>query len=116
LWIATSKAGERITGSNALLVDGVSVSVQGQAQDGEQLIVKASSRPAAGLRALLTDPLRVAAAAAFRVARDNDNLSIVKATLQDLIGEGTGAPAAIRSGGLGGAAGGAVRYRWCWAA
>jgi flagellar hook-associated protein FlgK len=94
LWIATNKAGERITGSNALLVDGVSVSVQGQAQDGEQLIVKASSRPAAGLRALLSDPLRVAAAAAFRVARDNDNLSTVKATLHDLIGDGTGAPAA----------------------
>jgi flagellar hook-associated protein FlgK len=94
LWIATNRAGERITGSNSLLVDGVSISVQGQAEDGEQLIVKASSRPAAGLRALLIDPLRVAAAAAFRVVRDNDNLSTLKATLQDLIGQGPSAPAA----------------------
>jgi len=86
LWTATDRAGERVTGSSSLLVDGVSVTVQGQAEDGEQLTVKASSRPAAGLRALITDPLRVAAAAAFRVARDNDNLSTVKATLLDLIG------------------------------
>jgi flagellar hook-associated protein FlgK len=103
LWVAENRAGERITGSNALLVDGVAITIQGQAVDGEQLVVKASSRPAAGLRSLLTDPLRVAAASAFRVFRDNDNLSTVKATLEDRFNDPVGpmpAPVLGSTGGL----------------
>jgi len=102
LWVATNRSGERITGSNSLLVDGVAINLQGQGADGEQLVVKASSRPAAGLRALLNDPLRVAAASAFRVVRDNDNLSTVKATLEDRIGQGVGAAPAPVLGSPGG--------------
>jgi hypothetical protein len=92
LWLATNRDGERITGATSLLVDGVAIDLQGQGADGEQLVVRSSSRPAGGLRALLDDPLRVAAASAFRVARDNDNLSTVKATLDDLIGKDPGGP------------------------
>ncbi len=102
LWVATNRAGERITGSGSLLVDGVAISLQGQATDGEQVVVKASSRPAAGIRALVSDPMRVAAAAAFRATRSNDNLSTVRATVADLIGD---APLQFPAPALGAASG-----------
>lgn len=91
LWVATSRSGERITGVNVLGVDGVTVRINGQAVNGEQLTVHASSRPAAGLFALEGDPKRVAAASSFRAVRGVDNLSDVKAAVVDNIARGSGA-------------------------
>lgn len=87
LWVATDSAGRRITGATSLEVDGVAINLQGAPVNGEQVTVRASSRPAAGLRSLITDPMKVAAAASFRVLRDNDNLSTVKATVSDRIAD-----------------------------
>ncbi|NBP46215.1 MAG: flagellar hook-associated protein FlgK, partial [Betaproteobacteria bacterium] len=94
LWIATNRAGERITGVNSLDIDGVTVNLTGQPVDGEQLVVRSSSRPAAGIEAVLDDPMKVAAASAFRVVRGVDNLSTVKASVVDEIGLNDPAPAA----------------------
>jgi flagellar hook-associated protein FlgK len=87
LWVAENRAGQKVTGLNSLTVDGVTVNVQGAAVNGEQLIVRASSRPAAGLVTVQDDANRVAAAASFRATRSNSNTSTVKATVRDLINE-----------------------------
>ncbi len=94
LWVATNRAGERVTGLDSLDIDGVTVSINGNPVDGEQLLVRSSSRPAAGIRSLVDDPLKVAAASAFRVVRGVDNLSTVKASVLDDIGRIADAPAA----------------------
>ena len=104
LWTATDRNGQRITGARQLEINGVTLTLQGNPQDGEQVIVHASSRAAAGLRSLQNDPLRVAAAGAFRVMRDTDNLSAVKATVSDLTAQRTPAPPAPVLGSRGGLA------------
>lgn len=101
LWVAENRAGQKVTGLNALTVDGVTVTVQGGAVNGEQLMVRASSRPAAGLKTVQEDANRVAAAASFRATRSNSNTSAVKATVQDFIGSSVAQAAPL----LGSAAG-----------
>jgi len=96
LWVTTNRAGERITGVNSLSVGGVTVRLQGNPINGEQLVVHASSRPAAGLHALQSDPKLVAVASSFRAVRGVDNLSLAKATVVDQITQGGGgAPAPL---------------------
>jgi flagellar hook-associated protein FlgK len=94
LWVATDSEGRRIVGSTSLEVDGVTINLQGAPVNGEQVTVRASSRPAAGLRSVIDDPMKVAAAASFRVVRDNDNISTVRATVTDQIGSSLSANAA----------------------
>jgi len=103
LWEATDRNGERITGVSALTVRGVTVTLKGNPVNGEQVVVRASSRPAAGLYSLQSDPKVVAAASSFRAVRGVDNLSTGKATVLDQISQGSGdaaAPLLGTSGGL----------------
>ncbi|NBU50984.1 MAG: hypothetical protein EBS47_13110, partial [Betaproteobacteria bacterium] len=104
LWVTTNRAGERVTGVNSLSVGGVTVRLQGTPVNGEQLVVHASSRPAAGLHALQSDPKLVAAASSFRAVRGVDNLSLAKATVIDQISQGGGAAPAPLLGTPGGLA------------
>ena len=104
LWVATNREGERISGVNALTVDGVTIQVKGAAVNGEQLVVHASSRPAAGIYALVSDPKLVAAATSFRAVRGVDNLGIAKATIVDDISQGGGTAPAPLMGSTGGLA------------
>lgn len=77
LWVATDTAGRRITGTHSLTVDGVTVAIQALGAsapaDGDRLRIQADRRPAAGLVALQEDPLRIAAARAFRVVAAAQN-------------------------------------------
>ena len=104
LWVATDRNGERVTGVSALSVGGVTVTLKGNPVNGEQVVVRASSRPAAGLYALQSDPKLVAAASSFRVVRGVDNLSTVKASILDQISQGAGQAAAPLLGTAGGLA------------
>ncbi len=94
LWVATDRNGARVTGVSALSIGGVTVTLKGAPVNGEQVVVRASARPAAGLHALQSDPKLVAAASSFRAVRGVDNLSEVKATVLDNISQGSGAAAA----------------------
>lgn len=85
MWVGESRDGVRVTGSDSLSVNGIAVRFTGNPADGEQVVVQATSRPAAGLRSLISDPLKVAAASAFRVVRSTENIGVSKATVEDQI-------------------------------
>jgi flagellar hook-associated protein FlgK len=87
LWIGEDREGRRVTGADSLDIDGVSVNLKGNPQDGDQVIIHAATRPAAGLKSLISDPLRIAAAAAFRVVRDTENVGSARAVVVDQIDE-----------------------------
>ena len=68
VWVTTDPAtGRTLTGVDQLTVGGVTIDLKGDAPDGSTVGVTLTQRPAAGLRVVITDPLKLAAGDPFRV-------------------------------------------------
>lgn len=82
VWVTTDPAtGRTLTSVDELTVGGVTVALQGDAPDGSTVDVTLTQRPAAGLRAAFTDPLRLATGDPFRVRPGPMNLGSASATV-----------------------------------
>ncbi|MEN9775382.1 MAG: Flagellar hook-associated protein 1 [Pseudomonadota bacterium] len=62
-------------GTDIIRINGLQIRINGQAEQGDRLVMTASMRPAVGIRKLLDDPRGVAAAAALRVIEFPGNAS-----------------------------------------
>ena len=84
LWTVTDTVtGQTVSGVESVQINGMQLRFGGRATDGEMLLLKASNRPAAGIRLTIEDPQRVAAASRFRVIENQFNPSGVDATLRE---------------------------------
>lgn len=68
-------------GSSALEYAGMSLSFDGQLSNGDTFFIDPVSRPAAGMRMALTDPMTVAAAALMRVVPSSSNIGEAKGSV-----------------------------------
>ncbi len=74
LWTATDVVTkESAQGTETMTLNGVRIRIDAMPQDRESLILKASNRPAAGIRVLLDDPKAIAAASPVRVIEHPEN-------------------------------------------
>lgn len=62
-------------------VNGLHVTITGRPRDAESVILRATSRPSAGVRLIENDPLKIAAGALFRVTENANNRSAATATV-----------------------------------
>jgi len=84
LWTVTDTVtGQSVSGVESVQINGMRLTFGGRPVDGEMLVLKASNRPAAGIRLSIEDPQRVAAASRFRVIENQFNPSGVDATLRE---------------------------------
>ena len=78
---ATNQAVFSPAGANKFTYAGLEISTTGKAMDGDTIYVEPSSRPAAGFRFLITDPLAIAAAERLRAVSSEANIGLSKASI-----------------------------------
>jgi len=81
-WTLTdTTTGQFTTGTTSLTLNGIDLELSGTARDGEILFLEIGNSASAGIRLGLDDPMRVAAAARFRVIENQFNPSGTSARL-----------------------------------
>jgi len=81
-WTLTdTTTGQFTTGTTSLTLNGIDLELSGSARDGEILFLEIGNSASAGIRLGLDDPMRVAAAARFRVIENQFNPSGTSARL-----------------------------------
>ena len=84
LWTARDlDSGQTVSGVKSVQINGLEIDFSGEPVNGEVLLLKATNRPAAGVRLLIEEPNEVAAASRFRVIENQFNPSGVNAQLDE---------------------------------
>lgn len=84
LWTAKDlDSGQTVSGVKSVRINGIEIDFSGEPVNGEILILKATNRPASGMRLLIEEPTEVAAAGRFRVIENQFNPSGVNAQLDE---------------------------------
>lgn len=85
LWTATDTVTkESASGVGAVAINGMRIVLDGEPRPGEILRLAAQNRPAAGMRVVDMDPVRLAAAGRFRVIENQFNPSGTGASVQEV--------------------------------
>ena len=86
LWIARDLVNDTVvSGAQQIDINGISIRLNGQARDGEELTFSVANSAAAGIRVAIQEPEEVAAAARFRVIENQFNPGGASATLTEVI-------------------------------
>jgi flagellar hook-associated protein FlgK len=84
LWTAKDlDSGQTVSGVKSVQINGLEIDFSGEPVNGEVLLLKATNRPAAGVRLLIEEANEVAAASRFRVIENQFNPSGVNAQLDE---------------------------------